>query len=367
MNASPLAFASGKGLYPIGEGGGETIAHDLLAGLSDRGLRVEAFGIIERDELQALNDALKTLGCELDCEVACDEVETFSGNCLRYPVASVLRYRLGYDTALTNDGGFLAFFDDQLAQKQPPVALLQAERSRELFETARKRGTYPIFYAQNGLELRLFQDPRSLPLVLANSKFFRDRLRRDFGVNCELLYPAVNLERYIVDENSHEFVTMINPIVVKGIVPFLSVAAAQPHRQFLAVEGWGTPPEIRSAVDRIVNLTHMHKQLDMRNVYGRTHILMVPSQWDEAFGRVITEAQINGIPVLASKVGGIPEAVGAGGVLVEDIENPDAWLQGLRAVESRYIELSALARENARRFSVENAVTRFLDIVNSIQ
>jgi hypothetical protein len=42
-----LAFASGKPLFPIGEGGGETVAHDLLSGLHNRGYQVKAFGIIQ--------------------------------------------------------------------------------------------------------------------------------------------------------------------------------------------------------------------------------------------------------------------------------------------------------------------------------
>jgi glycosyltransferase involved in cell wall biosynthesis len=34
----------------------------------------------------------------------------------------------------------------------------------------------------------------------------------------------------------------------------------------------------------------------------------VPSVWNEAWGAVITEAQLRGIPVIASDAGGIPEA-----------------------------------------------------------
>ena len=93
---------------------------------------------------------------------------------------------------------------------------------------------------------------------------------------------------------------------------------------------------------------------------------MVPSQWEEAFGRVIVEAQINGIPVLASDVGGIPEALGHGGVLVKNFRDPKAWQKALLDLEMRYDELSSTARINAEKFSVENAVASFLDIISSI-
>jgi glycosyltransferase involved in cell wall biosynthesis len=45
----------------------------------------------------------------------------------------------------------------------------------------------------------------------------------------------------------------------------------------------------------------------------------VPSLWQEAFGLAALEPMTYGIPVIASRVGGIPEIVvdGASGVLVE--------------------------------------------------
>ena len=46
---------------------------------------------------------------------------------------------------------------------------------------------------------------------------------------------------------------------------------------------------------------------DMRTVYRRTKMLLIPSQWEEAFGRSIIEALASGIPVVATNVGGITE------------------------------------------------------------
>jgi Glycosyl transferases group 1 len=44
-------------------------------------------------------------------------------------------------------------------------------------------------------------------------------------------------------------------------------------------------------------------------IYSSTSLLLMPSQWEEAFGRVALEACANGIPVVVSKIEGIPEAV----------------------------------------------------------
>jgi glycosyltransferase involved in cell wall biosynthesis len=47
----------------------------------------------------------------------------------------------------------------------------------------------------------------------------------------------------------------------------------------------------------------------MRAFYGSLQLLVVPSLWFEAWGRVVTEAQLNGIPVLGTDRGGLPEVL----------------------------------------------------------
>ena len=365
MKALRILFASGKPLFPIGEGGGETAAHDLLSGLVRSGCSVQALGQASFEELPRLNDALCALGGNLSVDQELRRITTFDGCTLEYPHQVRFGYDLGFPTSLISPDSFLGEVDRRLAEGEFDLLLFQAERSPELLTIARARGVYPLFYAHNGLELRGFQRPEELPMILTSSAFFGHRLRAEYGVHAEVLHPAVDLHRYRVRQRTDEYITMINPVAVKGVAPFLKVAAALPFRKFLVVEGWGTPPAILELIrTRLPNVTYMEKQLDMRAVYGCTRILVVPSQWEESFGRVITEAQVNGIPVLASKVGGIPEALGDGGLLVEEITDPQAWLKGLAEIEERYEELSNNAFRNAERFSATATATRFREILN---
>jgi glycosyltransferase involved in cell wall biosynthesis len=59
-------------------------------------------------------------------------------------------------------------------------------------------------------------------------------------------------------------------------------------------------------------------------------VVCVPSVWPEALGLVVLEAMSLGLPVVASKVGGIPEAVanGVNGILVQ-AGDPDAITQAV--------------------------------------
>jgi glycosyltransferase involved in cell wall biosynthesis len=56
---------------------------------------------------------------------------------------------------------------------------------------------------------------------------------------------------------------------------------------------------------------------NMKEFYEQVKLLLVPSIVEEGFPRVILEAAINGIPVMANQVGGIPEAVDDSGILID--------------------------------------------------
>jgi glycosyltransferase involved in cell wall biosynthesis len=87
-------------------------------------------------------------------------------------------------------------------------------------------------------------------------------------------------------------------------------------------------------------------------------LLVVPSRW-EGFGRVATEAALARVPVVASRVDGLPEAVGDGGILVPP-EQAEALAEALIALATepaRRAELSGRGERRARaRFGVEREI-----------
>jgi len=48
-------------------------------------------------------------------------------------------------------------------------------------------------------------------------------------------------------------------------------------------------------------------------------VIVIPSVWEEPFGLVAAEAMSNGIGIIASDIGGIPEIVESNGILIKDI------------------------------------------------
>jgi surfactin synthase thioesterase subunit len=105
-----------------------------------------------------------------------------------------------------------------------------------------------------------------------------------------------------------EFVAMVNPCAVKGISIFLALADAFPSTTFAAVPIWGTNRQDREALAARANVQVLRPVDDIDELLARTRVLLVPSLWAEARSRIAVEAMLRGVPVMASNVGGLPEA-----------------------------------------------------------
>lgn len=210
-------------------------------------------------------------------------------------------------------------------------------------------------------------DPRTV--FLSNSAFTKARAKAVLGVDSRVVYPVIDGASYRVLPTSSHCV-FVNPHPSKGIARVLALAEACPDIPFLIVEAWTLDgPEHarnRRTAEGLANVTWLNRIADMRAVYARARLVLVPSRWEEAFGRVVAEAQVSGIPALASDIGGLPEAVGPGGILL----SPDApladWVAALRRIwddAEVQARLSNAALRHAAR--PEMAAARQIDLLEA--
>jgi glycosyltransferase involved in cell wall biosynthesis len=104
------------------------------------------------------------------------------------------------------------------------------------------------------------------------------------------------------------YITIINPCGIKGIDIFLALAKRHQEWSFAAVPTWATTQADRERLRGAPNVLEMKPSSDIDDVLREALVVIVPSLWDEAFGRIVIEAMLRGIPVLASDIGGLPEA-----------------------------------------------------------
>lgn len=252
---------------------------------------------------------------------------------------------------------------DAKAAFHPDVALVQSGQPLKMATAFEGAGVPTAVYLRNVEEDDIGGDPRTLKAArfIANSRFTSDWYRQRFGIESAVIHPLIEAENYRT-ETVRTHAVFINPHPNKGLDVALAVAKACPEIPFLFIETWIMSAEERTALDAALaslpNVTLVPRTRDMRSIYSKARIVLAPSRWAEAFGRIAAEAHVSGIPVIASDRGGLPEAVGEGGVLVSADAPVQAWIDAVRRVwsdEAVYADLSAKALAHAQRPALDRA------------
>lgn len=206
-------------------------------------------------------------------------------------------------------------------------------------------------------------------VVLVNSAFVAERVRRWWGRTAQVVHPPVDLERFQPDSSvRREDFFLLAGRLVPYKRPEVAVAAARRAGARLVVAGEGRSREM---VERLagpgVELLGEVGDETLVNLYRGCRALVFPGEED--FGIVPLEAQACGTPVIALNVGGACESVvdGVTGVLYEAAGDE---VQALAQAMTRFDPTrfpSAVVRDNAERFSpdafckaVRAAATRVL-------
>ncbi|HEV2800037.1 MAG TPA: glycosyltransferase family 4 protein [Pyrinomonadaceae bacterium] len=231
--------------------------------------------------------------------------------------------------------------------------------------------------------------------IVAVSDYLRDYIRHWGGLDCVSLPLALYGAGPYPDLSSFYTgsVTMINPCAVKGISIFVELARRMPHMDFMAVASWGTTESDLAQLQSLPNIRIVQPVDDIAEILAETRVLVVPSLWAEALGRVITEAMLHGIPVLAADVGGTREALLGMDYLLPVCEiqeyerrvdarmmpvpvippqDVEPWIETLRRVtedRAEYERVSragrAAAHEYVSRESVDGLESYLLDLQNT--
>jgi len=105
-------------------------------------------------------------------------------------------------------------------------------------------------------------------------------------------------------------------------------------------------------------------------IYNEIDVLVVPSLWDEPFGRVIIEANSYGIPVIASNRGGIPEIIEDNrNGFIFDPDNTSELIDVIKRISS-YPGITEKMSDDcigmAKQYSANKISSDYIEIYNDI-
>jgi glycosyltransferase involved in cell wall biosynthesis len=248
----------------------------------------------------------------------------------------------------------------------------------------RRRGN-PIRY----LAKRAAHQPRAISgdCFIGVSRFVRDRLVHVNGTPAArtfTVYNGIDLRRLAgappADLPGLLGVSAHTPIVFcagraqpyKGIQTVIDAAALMRDQQvafvFCGDGSYRTQLEARVAELGLQNFYFLGRRDDVPSLLKAATIAVIPSWWAEAFGLTVVEAMAAGVPLIATRVGGIPELVqdGVTGVLIEPgdaVALADA-LQSLLASPAQRAAFSEAGANLAKlRFSLTRVANDLYELI----
>lgn len=351
-----IALTTGQAYLPQRVGGSGTSTHDLVPALKQEGHKVAVLSeLLPEGYIGYRTRILRKL------QRAYGGRRIIVDHAMGYPV-----YRIWGQSEPVSQF---------IEQFRPDLAIIQAGDPLKFANKFIGLGIPAIVYLRD-VEFSSIGDvltPSPLLGFIANSQFTADVANSELGISSEVIPPLVQRDRYTT-RSTREKLVFINPVPEKGLEIALQLADKRPDIPMLIVEAWPLNSNRRASLKKLLmqlpNVNWMPPQLDMRAVYRQARIILVPSQWREAWCRVVSEAQVSGIPALASRIGGLPESVGPGGVLVDPEAPISDWENALSQLWddlNAYSKCSALALSHSHRenFQPQAIVQKLLNVIEN--
>lgn len=221
----------------------------------------------------------------------------------------------------------------------------------------RRAGIPMVLYLREAHSVTHLTVSRLTPdLLVSNAQSFADELATQ-GYACEVVPSLIDFDRSDVD-STRQVALLVNPVGENRPAMIADMARARPDIPFVLQESWPLTPEERAQLEADVadlpNVEVRGRSASPADVFRDARVLL--ATYPSGRARVVTEAQHNGIPVIAANQPQLAEALGDAGVLVDPAAPMEIWLASLSELwddAGRYDAAARAAYEHARRSDID--------------
>jgi glycosyltransferase involved in cell wall biosynthesis len=215
----------------------------------------------------------------------------------------------------------------------------------------------------------------SLDAVISPSKFVLDKhlIHGFFKKSSQYVIPNGNIIRENANPKQFSRALLYMGQITENKGVHIAVKAFKelqmPDATFHIIGGGSYLSQLKRMAEddkRIKIYGYVQDSALVNEIIERCSYSVFPSIWYENFPLVLNEVMAHGLPVIASKIGGVPEIIehGYNGFLIQpnNVNKLRSVLEFVMMNENLITKMSSNAIESSKRFSVERNVEQILEI-----
>lgn len=318
--------------YPDVIGGGEFSLKFIAEGLANRGhdITIECLGMEEkREELNCVHINRHYIKGVSELELSHTRNHKEIENCLSqykklsYRLSDVFfnKKQYNYYLRIICDGrydavqsataiNYMGRFNFWKAAYDLKIPVSHVARSPQLLKIDIAGNVFNSLYKH-----RIAKTAQYLTAFTAPSQYMIDR-HKQIGIKIPVMYPIYNALEFSMTDITWEHISSKKNIILyagdlrkeKGIFTLYKAFLSLSTDAELIYVGSGVEFETLSTHKNIKVINWMAKE-ELYNLMKRAKLLVLPSEWEEAFGRTLIESVFNGTLSIGSDSGGIPEVL----------------------------------------------------------
>ncbi|HDY8422869.1 TPA: glycosyltransferase family 4 protein, partial [Klebsiella pneumoniae] len=143
---------------------------------------------------------------------------------------------------------------------------------------------------------------------VANSKFISRRIKKVYGRHSDVIYPPVDVERFLLNENKDDYYFTASRLVpYKRIDLIVEAFSHMPDKKLVVIGDGSEMTKIKSKATKNIEILGYQENSVMQNYMRNAKAFVFAAEED--FGITPVEAQACGTPVIAYGKGGALETI----------------------------------------------------------